>query len=86
MSLILENLTGLLAALFGVKDLFAFRYFANKEFSFERDFIARMVMLPGSLLFWGFGAWLVPFLNVFFGALAGWAISKIIASRRLNRA
>ncbi len=73
---VVRNLPIYLAAFFAVKDLSAFHFLATREFSFEVDFVARMILLPGSLLFWGFAGWLAPVANISFGVLVGRLVSK----------
>jgi hypothetical protein len=75
-ALVMRNLPSCLAVFFILKDMFAFRFLATREFGYENEFIARLALLPGSALFWGYGAWLIPFVNIPFAGFLGWLVSK----------
>jgi hypothetical protein len=79
---VIRNLPACLAVSFAAKDLFAFRFLATREFGFETEFIGRMALLPGSLLFWGFAGWLAAVFNISFGASLGWLVSKKYRDRK----
>jgi hypothetical protein len=62
-ALVMRNLPSCLAVFFILKDMFAFRFLATREFGYENEFIARIALLAASALFWGYGAWLIPLLQ-----------------------
>lgn len=74
---VMGNLVLLLPFFFLLKDFCAIRYLASQKVGLEATFIARLVMLPGSLLFWGFAAWAAIVFNILCGALVGWTASRI---------
>jgi len=75
-----QNLAGLLALFFLLKDFFVLRYLSGHYASATAESIVKIGLLPGSLLFWrlGFAGWLLLPFNIVVGALVGWLISKAI--------
>jgi len=77
----LNNLVGILALIFLLKDFCVIRYLSSRNPSFETDRVSRIGTLPGSLLFWGFAWHVAPLFNILFGALVGWIISRMLRRR-----
>jgi len=64
-----------LVIFFVLKDFFAFGYASTREFGYKNEFILRVLLLPGSAIFWGFVGWLAPIFNILAGAFLGWVLA-----------
>lgn len=60
------NLPALLVALSFLKDFWAIAYLYRRVDNLEAEFTARLTMLPGGLLLWGYAGWFALVFNASF--------------------